>query len=210
MIQSQVALGYFGRELRVMDVPELSELFGNLVYRAPQDMVPALYQRRYYEDYFLLARYFSPGSILEIGTRFGYSLIAMCLGARAGRIVSIDMECYENRFDAPTQLIAQRNLAACIGAGAPQVEFIVGDSHQVEIIEGFDLIHVDGDHSEAGARDDILKFYMHLNPGGVMMIDDLDQPTVFAGCRAALAELQLPGDKIAYYPHKHGLAMLRK
>jgi predicted O-methyltransferase YrrM len=209
MPRSEVTLWYFDHPLELLPVPEHDEIFRDLVYRAPAEMVPALYQRRYYEDYFLLAQYFRPRSILEIGTRFGYSLIAMCRGAAPGRVVSIDLESYENCFDAPTQAVARRNLDACVGPAAGR-EFIVGDSHQVRVEETFDMIHVDGDHTEAGARDDVVMYFERLNPGGVMLVDDLDQPPVLNGFRAAVAALGLPGERVAFYPHKHGIGMLQR
>jgi predicted O-methyltransferase YrrM len=157
----------------------------------------------------LLAQYFGARSVLEIGSRFGYSLVAMCRGAEPGRVVSIDLECYENCFDAPTQQVARQNLDARIGPAASR-QFIVGDSHRVELDEAFDLIHVDGDHTEAGARDDILKFYKHLTPGGVMLVDDLDQPDVLKGFVAAVAQLGLPPARVAFHPHKHGVGMIER
>jgi hypothetical protein len=212
MPRSEVTLWYFDGPCQLLPVPEHDEIFDGLVYRAPVEMVPALYQRRYYEDYFLLARYFGPRSILEIGTRFGYSLIAMCRGASPAlqRVVSIDLESYENCFDQPTQAVARRNFDACVGPAEPSRQFIVGDSHTVEVAETFDLIHVDGDHTEAGARDDIVKFFERLSPGGVMLVDDLDQPPVLNGFLAAVAALGLAGRQVAFYPHKHGIGMLQK
>jgi SAM-dependent methyltransferase len=209
--RSEVTLQLFGRPPQLMPVPRNEEIFDSLVYRAPVNVVPALYQRRYYEDYFLITQYFAPRSILEIGSRFGYSLVAMCRGASATlqRVVSIDLQSYENCFDLPTQVIARRNLDACLGPAADR-RFVVGDSHEVELPAGetFDLIHVDGDHTETGARDDVVKYYARLAPGGVMIVDDLDQPPVFAGFLAAIAQLGLPPERVAFHAHKHGLGML--
>lgn len=209
MPPSEITLWYFDRPPQLLRVPENADIFERLVYRAPAEVVPALYQRRYYEDYFLLARYFRPRSVLEIGSRFGYSLVALCQGAGAERVVSIDMESYENCFEAPSQIVARRNLEACAGGRSLSQQFIVGDSHAVAIDESFDLMHIDGDHTEAGARDDVLKFFRLLKPGGVMLVDDLDQPPVLAGFRAAIAELGLPLDRVAFHAHKHGVGMLQ-
>jgi SAM-dependent methyltransferase len=209
-LPSEVTLQFFDRPPRLMPVPGNDEIFAKLVYRAPPSVVPALYQRRYYEDYFLLARYFAPRSILEIGSRFGYSLVAMCRGAASpARVVSIDLQSYANCFELPTQVIARRNLDACIGPDA-QRRFVVGDSHEVELPAGetFELIHVDGDHTETGARDDVLKYYDRLAPGGVMLVDDLDQPPVYAGFVAAVQRLGPPPQHVAVHAHKHGLGML--
>jgi len=41
----------------------------------------------------------------------------------------------------------------------------------------FDLITVDGDHSEEGAFDDLLNVIPHLNVGGILVFDDIAHPT---------------------------------
>jgi hypothetical protein len=51
MRPSEVTLWYFGREARLLPVPTNEAIFEGLVHRAPPEVVPALYQRRYYEDY---------------------------------------------------------------------------------------------------------------------------------------------------------------
>ena len=64
------------------------------------------------------------------------------------------------------------------------LEFVVGDSHKVlpaffraHPDRFFDLITVDGDHSEAGARSDLETVLPRLKPGGAVVFDDVSNPS---------------------------------
>lgn len=218
--RDEATFALFDREPRCLPLVTLEELFADLVFRADADTVPALYQDNYYPVYEALARYLAPRSILEIGTRFGYSLVpltrgALAAGARRLQVLSIDMESYDNAFPCGSQEVARRNFEACIGPLCAQseveVDFVVGDSHAVRLPPEwrFDLVHVDGDHSEEGAYRDIVDAFALLRPGGVMLVDDLDQPAVWAGYRRAVTALGLAAADCAFVAHKHGLGVLR-
>ncbi len=153
-----------------------------------------------------------PRSYLEIGTRFGYSLVSVARAApELQLIVSCDLETYENRYALPSQQIAERNLRAA-GYSA-EARFIAGDSRRIpELVAGqtFDLILVDGDHSYEGCRSDILNCYPLLAPGGVLMIDDLDIPGVFHSVMDCMCDLSVqPADR-CFLPTKHGLYLARR
>jgi len=219
--RDEATLWLFDREPRCLSLRTLEELFADLVFRADPDTVPALYQDNYYPIYEALARYLEPRSILEIGTRFCYSLVpltrgALAAGAKSLKVVSIDLESYANAFPCSSQEVARRNFEACIGPlchdREVEVDFVVGDSHTVVLPSdwSFDLVHVDGDHSEDGACRDIVAAFARLRPGGVVLVDDLDQPAVFAGYRRAVATLGLPPGERAFVAHKHGLGLLRR
>ncbi len=70
------------------------------------------------------------------------------------------------------------------------------------------MIHIDGDHSEQGAYEDIVKYYDKLKFFGIMLVDDLDDVNVYAAYRKALGKLSYCDD--AFCPTKHGLGILRK
>jgi predicted O-methyltransferase YrrM len=204
---SQITLSYFGRETKRFEIPRLEVLFAEVVYRADQRLVPALGQEAYYQFYYLLGKYFAPKRILEIGTRFGYSLIALAKGSRCDYAKSIDLQSYQNPFGMPSQRVASENLKAC----CPwlRTEFLVGDSRGITLgaEEQFDLIHIDGAHSADGCRDDILQFWPQLAPNGVMLVDDLDQGSVRNGYAQAK---KLIAATEAFFPTKHGCGMLWK
>jgi predicted O-methyltransferase YrrM len=61
-----------------------------------------------------------------------------------------------------------------------RVDWLDGDSHKVlkPGIMGreFDLILIDGDHSQAGATQDLMETYEHLAPKGYIVFDDITHP----------------------------------
>ena len=66
---------------------------------------------------------------------------------------------------------------------AGEAHFIDGDSHQTVPAFfaanpdlQFDLITVDGDHSEEGALADLITVIPRLAPGGVIVFDDIAHP----------------------------------
>lgn len=66
---------------------------------------------------------------------------------------------------------------------AGDLTFIGGDSHDtvprfldVHPAKFFDLITVDGDHSEEGAEDDLRNVLPRVKVGGVLVFDDISHP----------------------------------
>ena len=61
---------------------------------------------------------------------------------------------------------------------SPTTIFLNGDSKKTvpKITMQFDMILVDGDHSERGAQADIENSWKLLKPGGSMIIDDINHP----------------------------------
>lgn len=59
-----------------------------------------------------------------------------------------------------------------------EVTFHDGDSKEKvpEIKEKFDMILVDGDHSADGCTIDMVNAWRLLNPGGIMLVDDIIHP----------------------------------
>lgn len=61
--------------------------------------------------------------------------------------------------------------------------------------EPFDLLYVDGDHSEDYAREDILRFAPMVRPGGLIVVDDYPAS---GGVVAAVDKLGIPGVVLGY------------
>lgn len=100
-------------------------------------------------------------------------------GAPSCRIVACDLfiKNYGN-MDNPGPDFVRSELARVGFAGS--VEFIVGDSAIVvpdyfgrNPGQYFDLITVDGDHSERGARMDLVNVISRLKVGGAVVFDDV-------------------------------------
>jgi len=129
-----------------------------------------------------------PSSILEIGVRYGYSLVAMHRGYPAVRsIMGID-----NQADRPgSQTKAMENVVASGFRGV--LSLPIGDSSLLAGLPSetmFDLIHVDGNHDQDPTEKDILAVWPRLNHGGFLVVDDTDYcPQVRAACEAVRSRL---------------------
>ncbi|MBN1676640.1 MAG: class I SAM-dependent methyltransferase [Kiritimatiellae bacterium] len=147
--------------------------------------------RRYGEHWFYLdivnvvytaARLLRPKNYLEIGVRRGRSL---CVAARGNPDVAITaFDAWMADYDGMPnpgpdfvrdQLRQHGHRGACT--------FVDGDTHATllpffeERPEAvFDLITVDGDHSERGALADLRQVVPHLALGGMLVFDDVNHP----------------------------------
>lgn len=131
---------------------------------------------------FSAARMLQPETYLEIGVRKGRSACMVTRGCPSVDIVAFDMwvENYAG-MDNPGPDYVKQELLSHGHKG--NVYFINGDSH-ITIPEFFkkypdtffDMITVDGDHSEEGAYDDLCNVIPHLSVGGVLVFDDIAHP----------------------------------
>jgi predicted O-methyltransferase YrrM len=72
----------------------------------------------------------------------------------------------------------------------------------------FDLIHIDGSHSEAQSLRDVRMWPDLLRPGGVLVMDDIQWPTVQAALdylrsHFAVIEEIIETDGVAYGAYRH-------
>jgi predicted O-methyltransferase YrrM len=134
--------------------------------------------RRYHDEMKnLLAEYASttkPDSYLEVGTQEGNSIRAVLGAHRIRRLVICDD--WGNAAGGTGR--GNHNHILPIVEGVESVTFFDGNSHETlkRIREQFDLITVDGDHSESGAEEDLKDCWRLLKRGGVLMMDDLFHP----------------------------------
>jgi predicted O-methyltransferase YrrM len=128
------------------------------------------------------SRLLRPENYLEIGVRRGRSMAV---------VVDACPECHVVGFD-----LWQQNYA---GMSNPGPDFVRGEmaklgmKGKLELVSGsshetvprylqenpglfFDLITVDGDHSEQGATDDLVAVMPRLKRGGILVFDDISHP----------------------------------
>jgi predicted O-methyltransferase YrrM len=125
-----------------------------------------------------------PRSICEIGVRAGYSAFAMLSAAPAARFVGIDSAdpTYRNA------VAAYRWAGAVVLARFANVTLVLGDSRDVEAIDPpVDLVHIDGDHSEAGCRAD-LELALRSGARWALVDDTIYIPAVRRAVEAFAAE----------------------
>lgn len=123
------------------------------------------------------------GRIVEIGSFRGRSMVAIALSAPEGaEIVAIDPHAGNDRgpqeIEGFTDEAAQDSevfLANLERAGVrTRVTYVRKFSHDAldDVASPIDVLHIDGAHRLAPARDDIRRWGAKVSPGGTMLIHD--------------------------------------
>lgn len=195
--------------------PSCKSFLGNMPYYATTgaNSIPALSELTFYQHYRLLGQQKKPKNILEIGSRYGYSLASLLKGAgcdNVDEIVSIDLENYGNQFNKSSQEIAEANIKSVGYRG--KSTFHKGNSANYKQFilpqQRFDLIHIDGDHSYAGAKRDMENAWDNLERGGTMAVDDMDNSSVYHAVEDFTESKGI--DHFGFKGSKHGLALIKK
>ena len=164
-----------GKTHRVKDFIDMGE-WQKIVYKAGDDRQ---YLRRdfyeYYKTKYEIALEVRPEDIAEIGVRWGYSAFSFLSAAPAGRYCGFDILAGthggakgDDTFEYVYKMLGERFPAATINLWHC-------DTRRISTLGGsYDLIHVDGDHSEAGCRHDLPLALAACRPGGTILVDDYD------------------------------------
>jgi len=130
-----------------------------------------------------------PGSILEIGVRAGYSALAFLSACPKARYVGLDAENGRHGGQGGPWTPWAKGLLEPYSAEIAVVDTQESDSLtrlwarrtadfplpiQVLVFGPFDLIHVDGDHSEAGCLHDLRLSLPALAQDGAILVDDMN------------------------------------
>ena len=122
-----------------------------------------------------------PEVILEIGTRYGYSLAVMLdAGKKIRKAVSIDMNddfCHGGVSGA--FIAAQHRLCKLKNSGrwSANLQFVDCNTQKVNVLSldvRFDLAYIYGDHSFDGCIHDLNLVLPLMNTGGWIVVDDID------------------------------------
>lgn len=131
-----------------------------------------------------LRRLAADREVLEVGSAYGYSAVAMALAG--GRIVAVDPH---------LQLASYEEMQANLGFYnvAGRVDIRRGDSRAVLPVlhdqgYAFDLVWIDGDHAAEMVTHDVDWARKLLRPGGTLACHDYDEDTC-PGVRQALDQI---------------------
>lgn len=130
------------------------------------------------------AKTLQPRNYLEIGVRRGRSVCTVAQACPSVNILAFDIWAPNYAgMENPGPDFVRSELHKHGHTGT--IVFVDGDSHQTvpnffqrNPSQKFDLITVDGDHSEAGAWDDLKNVIPHLAVGGVLVFDDIAHPSL--------------------------------
>jgi Methyltransferase domain len=129
----------------------------------------------YYNYYYSYGRHFQVKNILEIGVRYGYSLISLVKGAQESKSFANAVGIDNQSYVSGSEKIAYENIKSV----TDKFRLINADSQATQDLRAlvgdmrFDLIHVDGDHSYKGCLHDLNIVKEILTDNGVIIIDDI-------------------------------------
>ena len=119
-----------------------------------------------------IAKAYAPNSILEIGVRAGYSAFSFLSACPSAIYIGIDAENGSHGGAGgpwlPWAAHILRNFKAMFLKADSQ---LIGQCVRTENA-GFDLVHIDADHSVEGATHDMETFLPLVRAGGIMLVDD--------------------------------------
>lgn len=169
-----------------------------------------------YVWYHLVGAYYRPRRVLEIGTRYGYSLWAVLKGAgfvggvgTGGQHPPPEVTCYDAEVDDDVEPL--RFVEKWFGRRGVEVRAFRQDTQKLialDVPDPVDYALVDADHSYVGCLHDCELAWAALRPGGVLAVDDTEPGGEVR--RAAEAFCLGRGVPWAYLPTFRGLHLVRK
>ena len=107
------------------------------------------------------------GDVLEIGVWKGAWTSSVLASVPTSRVVGVDP------YPEGARAVRSMMLERLTGLGLADRFTLVGTTQDVDPGLRFDLIHIDGDHSEESAWGDLDFAFGRLAPGGVIVVDDV-------------------------------------
>jgi len=172
--------------------------------------MPPSFRREYTLSKYAIACEFRPRRICEIGVFTGISAKCFLAASPQAEYVGIDNKRDQNGMGVEAVEHARRDLQA-LGYRAT---IHILDSQALDRLPDppYDFIHVDGDHSRAGAAHDIRMAWAAATDDGVILVDNGHDMGVAAGVFDALFDLTYGTHLIdwRYYSGKCGNLLISK
>lgn len=132
-----------------------------------------------YVWYYAIAAAKVPWHIMEMGVRYGYSAMAMILGTRASESRINPMYIgFDNEYDGiQSNVIARENIRGYSGEPGRVYSIDTGNIEAIRLLAGpkiYDIVHVDGNHSEQGIINELLIAEKWVAADGLVLVDDID------------------------------------
>lgn len=113
-------------------------------------------------------KYFSPSTILELGTSLGITTAYLAKAAPEARIITLE-GCEQTAATAK---------ALFVKTGLKNIEVRTGDFKQtlneaIQEIKKIGLVYIDGDHAYAGVMSNFQTISEHLDENSVLILDDI-------------------------------------
>lgn len=159
-----------------------------------------------YVWFYLIGKYFRPRIIVEMGTRFGYSMKSLVMGAgyapKQYSLWSIDLEC-----DGIKTLDIFKNYFIN-NLNIERVYISRTDTRNLSYLPSpVDLCLVDAYHTAEGCYHECSMGFDALKKGGVLVVDDVNYPEPKAGAERFCAE---KGLAFSYLPSLNGIYLIQK
>lgn len=133
--------------------------------------------RNYYEHYAQWAGLVKPRRYCEIGVAYGWSVMAVLAGwPKIEEIHLIDNELYQiDLKESVGKIMAFFNSIKKNGQRPPHITWLKVDTKKLTKIGMpgfFDMVHVDGEHSDGAVYHDLHLALEALTPKGTIIVDD--------------------------------------
>jgi len=165
-----------------------------------------------YVWFYIIALNYRPRKIVEMGTRFGYSMKAFVDGANH-QPNEYDIHVYDIECDGIKTLHVFENYFRSI----LNIEKIAVNKVDTQSIDSLsvkyaDLVMVDAYHTEEGVFHECSLGWEALRPGGVMVVDDINDDATLNACakKGTLRFCESKGLNPVYLPSFRGIYLIEK
>lgn len=158
-----------------------------------------------YSWHYSLGYQLRPRVVVEIGTRFGYSMLSMFRSQKSRERLEI-VHCFDNESCVPGSILhASRHFAA---NSIPHRITVANTQDMNSLpVNGADVCHVDADHSECGCFHDCMIAWEALVDGGHLIVDDAKYFSVASGVARFLL---MTGRTAEFHPSLRGFYLISK